>query len=75
MKRFRIKFDNEIKIDVRHKGFLILPTFSDYFRNIDDVKSFVRNKLPWNFKGYGKRIEIGIHNLSKEQSKYIEIFS
>jgi hypothetical protein len=75
MKRFRMKLDDDIEIDVRHNGNLILPTFSDYFTSIDDVKVFVKNKLPWNFKGYGKRIEIGIHNITKEESKYIIIFS
>ena len=75
MKKFSIAKNDNIKIDIRHKGFLILPSLYDEFKNIDEIKNFVKCKLPWNYKGYGKRIEIGIHNLTKEKSKYINIFS
>lgn len=75
MKKFSIAKNDQIKIDIRYKGNLILPSIFDQFKNIGEIKNCVKYKLPWNYKGYGKRIEIGIHNITKEQSKYINIFS
>jgi hypothetical protein len=76
MKRFRISQTDNLKINVTLKGSLIIPTIQDNgFTNIEQIKNFVLNKLPWNVKGYGRRIEIGIHNMDKVQSKYINTFS
>lgn len=75
MKRFRISKTDNLKINITYNGNLILPTIQDSFNNIKEIKSYCLNILPWNIKGYGRRIEIGIHNLTKEQSKYINTFS
>lgn len=76
MKRFRIKEADNLKIDVRYKGQIITQTknFSG-FSSIMQALNFIKNNLPWNFKGYGKRIEIAIHNMDTGQSKYLNTFS
>jgi hypothetical protein len=75
MKKFRIKQNDLIKLNVCYKGSLIFAYLDSNFTNILDIKTFVKQKLPWNFKGSGKTVEIGIYNLTKEQSKYVNIFS
>lgn len=77
MKRFRIKKTDDIKINIRNnKGeFLTKTLFESNFTTIPEVINFALQYLPWNYKGYGRRIEIAIHNLDTEQSKYINTFS
>ena len=76
MKRFRIKLADNLKIDIRYKGQIIMQTsnISD-FSSIIDASNFVKNNLPWNFKGYGKKIEIAIHNMDTGKTKYLNTFS
>lgn len=76
MKRFRINPTDEIKINICHNGQLICKTIEDSgFSSIEQIKTYIKNYIPWNYKGYGRRIEIGIHNLDKQESKYINTFS
>lgn len=75
MKRFRINANDNVRVNVTHNGKLILPTLSDHFSSINEIKAFVKNRLNWEYKGLGRRIEISIHNLDKGQSKYINTFS
>lgn len=73
--RFRINANDNVRVNVTHNGKLILPTLSDNFSSITEIKDFVKNRLNWEYKGLGRRIEIAIHNLDKGQSKYINTFS
>lgn len=75
MKRFRISNQDNIQVNIFHKGQLIMPTILESFNNIDEIKYYCLNRLPWDYKGYGRRIEIEIYNRSKEQIKYINTFS
>lgn len=75
MKRFRISQTDEISANVYYKGQLIANLYDSGFNSIDAIKYKVLDKLSWPYKGYGRRIEIGIHNVTKEQSKYINTFS
>lgn len=77
MKRFRINKEHDIKIHIRNNNgeFLTKSLFESGFSNIEQVKNYALNNLPWNYKGYGRRIEIGIHNLDTWESKYINTFS
>ena len=75
MERFRINQNDQIKVNVTHNGKLILPTLSDHFSSVDQIKTYVKNRLNWEYKGLGRRIEIAIHNIDKGQSKYINTFS
>jgi len=75
MKRFRISQKDLIKVNVTYKGQLIIPSIMDSFNSIDSIKYFIKQKLPWEYKGLGRKIEIGIYNLTKEQAKYINTFS
>jgi|694.fasta_scaffold125538_6 hypothetical protein len=76
MKRFRIKQADNIKIDIRHKGQIITQSVNfSGFSSINEACNFVKNNLPWNFKGYGRKIEIAIHNMDTGQSKYLDTYS
>jgi hypothetical protein len=76
MKRFRIAKSDNLKINVTLNGKLVIPTIENNgFTSIKEIKYFILNKLPWNIKGYGRRIEIGIHNMDKIQSRYLNTFS
>lgn len=77
MKRFRINKNNDIKIHIRNsKGELLTKSiFESGFSSISEAKNYALNFLPWNYKGYGRRIEIAIHNLDTQESKYIITFS
>lgn len=77
MKRFRINKNHDIKIHVRNANgeYLMGSIFESGFSSISEAKNYALNRLPWNYKGYGRRIEIGIHNLDTWESKYINTFS
>lgn len=76
MKRFRINEKNEINIQVRYKGELYLRTvYESGFSNINQVVNYIKNMLDFRLKNKGYRIEIAIHNLDTQQSKYINTFS
>lgn len=76
MKRFRIKQRDMVTINVTQKNKLILPSLIDSgFTNIEQAKNFALSKLGWPWKGYGRRIEITIHNQDTGQTKYLNTFS
>jgi hypothetical protein len=75
MQRFRIKQFDEILINVTHKNTLVIGTIRGKFSSMKEIRSCINEKLPWNYKGAGRRIEISIHNLTKQESKYINTFS
>lgn len=75
MKRFRISQTDLINANIWYKSQIIANLYDSGFNSIDSVKYQILNKLGWQHKGQGKRIEIAIHNLTKEQSKYINTFS
>lgn len=77
MQRFRIKKTDDIKIHIRNKDglFLTRSIFDSGFSKISEIKSYAINFLPWNYKGYGRKIEIAIHNLDTGQTKYLNTFS
>jgi hypothetical protein len=77
MKKFTIKKTDDIKIHIRNKDglFLTRSIFESGFSKISEAKSYAMNFLPWDYKGYGRRIEISIHNLDSGESKYINTFS
>jgi hypothetical protein len=77
MQRFRIKKTDDIKIHIRNKDglFLTRSIFESGFSKISEIKSYSINFLPWNYKGYGRKIEIAIHNLDTGQTKYLNTFS
>lgn len=76
MKRFRINEKNEINIQVRYKGELYFRTvYESGFTNINQVVNYIKNMLDFRLKNKGYRIEIAIHNLDTQQSKYINTFS
>jgi hypothetical protein len=75
MKRFRISQNDILRIAIFHKGNLIIPTILESFKNLEEIKYYCLEKLPWNYKGYGKRIEIEIYNITQEKIKYINTFS
>lgn len=76
MKRFRINKEHEILINLTHNGKLIIKSIRENgFTTISEAQNYAKGFLPWNLKGYGKRIEIAIHNLDTQQSKYINTFS
>lgn len=75
MKRFRISATDEISANVYHNGKLIATLYDSGFTTIEGVKCQILNKLGWPWKGYGRKLEIGIYNRTKEQSKYINTFS
>lgn len=75
MQRFRIKKDELINFSVFHKGEIIIQKTISGFSNLDNVKKSIVNLLPWNYKGYGRRIEIKIVNTDTRQIKYISTFS
>jgi hypothetical protein len=73
--RFRIVPTDEILAGIYHKGKLIQNFCHTGFSNINQVKKYCIEKLGYPYKGYGRRIEIGIHNLTKNEIKYINTFS
>lgn len=76
MKRFRINKEHEILINLTHNGKLIIKSIRESgFTTISEAQNYAKGFLPWNLRGYGKRIEIAIHNLDTQQSKYINTFS
>ena len=76
MKRFRIKQTDLVTINVTQKNKLLLPSLTDSgFSSIEQAKNFALAKLGWPYKGYGRRIEIAIHNIDTGQSKYLNTFS
>jgi hypothetical protein len=77
MKRFRISQTDILRVNVFHKNQQILNIVNNFsgFENIDQVKKWIINTLPYNYKGLGRRIEIEIFNKSKNQIKYINTFS
>jgi hypothetical protein len=76
MKRFRINKEHEILINLTCNGRLIYQSIRETgFTSILQAQNFAKGYLPWNYKGYGRRIEIAIHNLDTQESKYISTFS
>jgi len=76
MKRFRIKKTDIITINVTKENKLLLPSLTDSgFSSIEQAKLFALNRLGWPYKGYGRRIEIAIHNMDTGQTKYLNTFS
>jgi hypothetical protein len=76
MKRYRINKEDNLKISVFHKHEQILNTINfSGFKNIEDLRKWIISILPWNYKGYGRRIEIEIFNTTKNEIKYITTFS
>jgi hypothetical protein len=75
-KRFRITQNDEISANVRYKGEIICKTYIDSgFTRIPEIVNLLKNRLDWQFKNKGKRIEISIFNKSRDQIKYINTFS
>ena len=77
MQRFRVNKKHEIKIHIRNANgeFLTKSLFDSGFSNILEIKNYALNHLPWNYKGYGRKIEIAIHNLDTWETKYLNTFS
>lgn len=75
MKRFRMKKDELINFSVFHKGEKIVQKTISGFSDLDSIKKAIFDFLPWNYKGYGRRIEIKLVNRDTEQIKYISTFS
>lgn len=76
MQRFRINQEDNLKISVFHKHEQILNTINiSGFKNIEELRKYILNILPWNYKGYRRRIEIEIFNNSKNKIKFINTFS
>jgi hypothetical protein len=76
MKRFRIEKTDKIQIDLVLNRTNILPSLQiSGFSKISDLINNVKQNLDYSIKGKGKRIEIGINNLTKNQKKYIDTFS
>jgi hypothetical protein len=75
MQRFRIKKDELINFSVFHKGEKITQKTITGFSDLKNLKKSIIDFLPWNYKGYGRRIEIKIVNRDTDQIKYINTFS
>lgn len=75
MQRFRIKKDELINFSVFHKGEIILQKTVTGFSNLENIKKSILDFLPWNYKGYGRRIEIKIVNTDTQEIKYLSTFS
>lgn len=77
MQKFRISKTDKLNVNVFHKNHQVINSINPVsgFTNIDQVKKWIINLLPWDYKGYGRRIEIEIFNRSKNQIKYINTFS
>ncbi len=76
MKRFRIKYNDEILANVRHRGEIVGKCYFDSgFTRVEEIVNQMKNRLDWNIKDTGKRIEVMIYNKSTEQVKYIDTFA
>jgi len=75
MQRFRIKQTDTVTAYICHKGQVIASLYDSGFNTIDSVKYQILNKLGWSYKGYGRRVEITIHNQDTGQTKYLNTFS
>jgi hypothetical protein len=77
MQKFRINKTDKINVNVFHKNNQVINSINPVsgFTNINQVKKWIINLLPWDYKGYGRKIEIEIFNQSKNQIKYINTFS
>ena len=76
MERYRINKIHDIKINIRYKDQFISKTlFIKGFSKLEEIKNYALNSLSWEYKGKGKRIEIGVFNLDTGQIKYINTFS
>ena len=76
MQRFRIKYNDEILANVRYKGEIVGKCYFDSgFTRCTEIVNQMKERIDWQIKGTGKRIEVMIYNKSTEQVKYIDTFA
>lgn len=76
MKRFRIKQSDEIIANVRYRGEIVGKCYFDCgSTKIDQIIASMKERIDWELKGTGKRIEIMIYNRSTDQVKYVDTFA